>query len=102
MKAEWVSVKDQMPAPKFVLVWCTLWNQRGEPAIGFRRESSWDVEGSHVANCRVTHWMPLPDAPTSAAGANATRSDSMLDGAEAKRPDEQAPSTPVAAKQGQQ
>jgi hypothetical protein len=63
--ARWISVKDRLPelGQQHVLVWCTLWKDSGEIAIGIKWERSWDVEGSHVANSRVTHWMPLPAPP---------------------------------------
>lgn len=60
---EWISVEERLPEPQ-KLVLC-IW-ERGDDRnnYGFaryQREDVWYVSNEGMP--RVTHWMPLPDAP---------------------------------------
>ena len=64
---EWISVNDRLPNPfESVLVF-----RDGKISIDYNEGNGWfayDFNGK-----RVTHWMPLPLAPTAATGSNSQR-----------------------------
>lgn len=70
---EWISVNDRLPEEyDWVLVSVVDWKNpklRFVPHVAELRKGKWasqdDVEGDLEtwAHVKVTHWMPLPDAP---------------------------------------
>ena len=71
---EWVSVNDKLPSEEYdwvlvSVVDCKNPKLRFVPMVAERRKGKWsgqeDVEADLEAwnHVKVTHWMPLPDAP---------------------------------------
>ena len=67
VKQEWISVDERLPKPN-KLVLC-IWKREGDGwNYGFaryQRENVWYVSNEGMP--RVTHWMPLPEAPKGGA-----------------------------------
>ena len=68
-KPEWISVDERLPEPN-KLVLC-IWERKDDGwHYGFaryQRENVWYVSNEGMP--RVTHWMPLPEAPKMKGGA---------------------------------
>lgn len=67
-KDPWISVDEGLPGEgECVLVWCK-WSAAQEPAVAYLEDRHWKLEwdGRVIGDPAVTHWMPLPDPPTSA------------------------------------
>ena len=66
--SKWIPVTERLPDGRYdVLVLRTWWNERKPTQIGWYNEvaGSWYIlaEDGYVVNDKVTHWMPLPEAP---------------------------------------
>ena len=75
-QSEWISVEERLPDKKeydwvLVNVLLTSENYYGVPQIAELRNGKWwgydDFPLSEVG-CKVTHWMPLPEAPKMKGG----------------------------------
>ncbi len=70
--SEWISVKDRLPeSPMVVLVYCPDYTNYEEPLIvkwieGKEGMMFWDFDELSDRDITedVTHWMPIPDLPT--------------------------------------
>lgn len=58
--SEWISVNDRLPE---VGVSVLAWKPCG-PFVGFYDGDTWMVTTDQYNECGITHWMPLPKAPT--------------------------------------
>ena len=66
-KQEWISVEDRLPETYDE---CLLLRDDEEIIIGWYHASAMEfVEGGIVVIPKVTHWMPLPEAPKMKGGA---------------------------------
>ena len=61
---QWVSVKDRLPEKfKNVMIFKEgLWD---EPGIGYYADEIWYAWLEGIGQTNITHWMPLPEPPTS-------------------------------------
>lgn len=65
----WISVRDRMPKPnRWVLVYNGKWRGVGKYVVGshLQPDEQWQSETTEFIELigpKVTHWMPLPEAP---------------------------------------
>lgn len=65
---EWISVKDRLPEPSYILVWAPEYQNQAMVAMYTETKDGlgfWDFDewNDNSIEEYVTHWMPLPAPP---------------------------------------
>lgn len=61
IKDNWISVKNLLPPLDKKVLLCDM---QGWICTGYNAGISFDVGSGEEPGCEITHWMPLPEAPT--------------------------------------
>ena len=62
MDNNWISVEDEMPEKKDSYL--TFWSDGSIEVFDCDADHNEETYFTIVCNARITHWMPLPDAPS--------------------------------------
>jgi hypothetical protein len=64
MGMEWISCKEQLPEDtRTVLAWTVYRACQEHNCVFFNGKHWYSEETDEILDCKVTHWMPLPEPP---------------------------------------